>query len=199
MENNNYLLEIALNEMKIELPFLKKLLTSPKKIGDLKQKMIKVLNKGDINAFKNISGKVNLNLIDKVENTIKKIGKDYDQHKIFFSKYFTTKYKISPNLSSIVAIPFAYIVSISENGNREKNKIIGEINKKNITGSTENDINIVMKTVGFLIKFALSYEIVSFIPLISMSGSILSMMLVIVVFLTITKIIDVFKEEFRYI
>jgi len=199
VRNDNYLFEVALNEMKMEIPFLKKLLSSPQKIGELKQKMIKLLNKGDINKFENISKRVSPNLIDKVENTIKKIGKDYDQQKIFFSKYFTTKFKLPANLSSIVAIPFAYIVSISENGNRERNKIIGEISKKSITTSTEGDINILMKVVGFLIKFALSYEIVSFIPLISMSGSILSMMLVVVVFLTITKIIDALKEEFRYI
>jgi len=199
VRNDNYLFEVALNEMKMEIPFLKKLLSSPQKIGELKQKMIKLLNKGDINKFENISKRVSPNLIDKVENTIKKIGKDYDQQKIFFSKYFTTKFKLPANLSSIVAVPFADIVSISENGNRERNKIIGEISKKSITTSNEDDINILMKVVGFLIKFALSYEIVSFIPLISMSGSILSMMLVVVVFLTITKIIDALKEEFRYI
>ncbi len=193
--NEYNLLEQALIEMKIEDNFLKKFLSSPQKVVELKNKLLKLLSHKDIRKLEKISNKVNPNILDRVENTIKKLGKNYPEHKNFFQKYFTTKFKIPEKVSSILAIPFAYIVSISKNDKKERNKILVEMGKKSITDSTEKDVSYVLIAIGFLIKFALSYEIVSFIPFISMSGSILSMLLVVIVFLTITKIINEFKKE----
>ncbi len=196
---DNLILEASL-KLGIKDSKILSLIKNTTKIDKLKDLAVKKLKNNKIEEVANISKRLHIDKIN-IDSIVSKFGKNYHEHKNFFTLHFNKKYNLPSSIASIMAIPFSFVCAISKEDKRERNKIIGQLDsnykKLPIKELSTEQIDIILTIVGFLLRFIFTYNIVTAIPYVALGGVAFQTFLIVICFVVITNIWTALKKDFQ--